>query len=66
VSDAVSVAVAAPLLLVATCTGDTLPRVVVNVTSTLANAAPFTFCTRAVTIAVPPDVPLPGDAPSVT
>ena len=54
VSDAVSVAVAAPPLLVATCDGDTVPRVVVNVTMTLAKAPPLAFCTRAVTTAVPP------------
>ncbi len=43
VSLAVSVADAVPLALVGTCAGAMVPRVVVNVTTTSVNGAPFAF-----------------------
>ena len=62
----VSVAVATPFTPVGTWAGAIVPRVVANVTTTFDNAAPFTFCTVAETVAVPACVPTPGAAPTAT
>ncbi|HET6960721.1 MAG TPA: hypothetical protein VFI56_29240, partial [Vicinamibacterales bacterium] len=66
VSAEVSVAVATPFAPVGTCAGVIVPRVVVKVTTTFDNPAPFTFCTVADTVAVPDCAPFPVDAPTVT
>jgi hypothetical protein len=62
----VSVAVATPFEPVDACAGAIVPRVVVNVTTTFGNPAPFTFCTVADTAAEPDCAPVPGAAPTVT
>jgi hypothetical protein len=64
VSAADSVVLAIPFADVAAWAGDTVPRVVANVTITLASGTPLAFCTRAMIVA-PDCVPLTGNALTV-